>query len=77
MERPSGDRGKHVFILKITHLNAVLKELQFHDSNTNYIECLRDARTLINVEGQGSLWLTFNKEGKREAKFDEWKLQKM
>lgn len=55
VERPNGDRGKHVFILKITRLNAVSKELQFHNFNTNYIECLRHARTIINVEGQGKL----------------------
>lgn len=47
--RPNGDRVKHTFILKITRLNVVLKELQFYNFNTNYIECLRDARTLINV----------------------------
>lgn len=49
VERPNGDRVKHIFILKITHLNVVLKELQFYNFNTNYIECLRDARALINV----------------------------
>jgi hypothetical protein len=49
VERPNGDRFKHTFILKITLLNVVLKELRFYNFNTNYIECLRDARTLINV----------------------------